>query len=253
MIVKLIVMIYINIIDLISRINIDNINIIDSLSIDNNIISIISIHVLYHIDIILRYNIILMILWLSIRLSIKSIIMIYINIIDLISRTINIDDINIIDLLSIDNNIISMISIHVSYDIDIVSRYNIILMILWSLIWPSIKLIITIYVNIIDLISRTINIDDINIIDLLSIDINPCIISYQYSIKIQHKMILWLSIWYDCRSNWSLTLKNKKHNWTTSNYYGENLWMMQQYQFVKLQNLKVTEDLAISYLKVTSN
>jgi len=62
MIVKLIVMIYINIIDLISRINIDNINIIDSLSIDNNIISIISIHVLYHIDIILRYNIILMIL-----------------------------------------------------------------------------------------------------------------------------------------------------------------------------------------------
>ena len=50
-----------------------------------------------------------------------------------------------------------------------------------------------------------------------------------------------------------LLLKNKQNQkWTTSDYYGETDWLMQQHQFVEFENPKVTGDLAITYLKVPS-
>jgi len=41
-------------------------------------------------------------------------------------------------------------------------------------------------------------------------------------------------------------------NWTTSNYYGKNGSMMQQHEFLELDNLKISGDIASSYLKVCS-
>jgi len=48
-------------------------------------------------------------------------------------------------------------------------------------------------------------------------------------------------------------MNKQNQKWTTSNYYGKNGPMMQQYEIIELKNPKVTGDLTIIYIKVSNN